>query len=130
MMELLPEQLSAGLPAIGSSPELPLEDTTVHIRYFDSSTSWRWYVLEYDGEDTFFGLLISNQLVTAGQFTLTELRSIRTESGDPAIRRDLEFSIRSVRDLVESEPTVIELLETPSPMDAPISPLIQIDESE
>lgn len=129
-MELLPKQLASNLPVIGSSPDIPLEDTTVHIRYFDSSTSWRWYVLEFDGKDTFFGLLVSNYLVTAGQFTLTELQSIRNEDGDPSIRRDLEFSLRSVRDLVATEPEVLQLLETPGPMDITASSLVQIEGSE
>ncbi|HLV00073.1 MAG TPA: hypothetical protein VKZ59_02325 [Acidobacteriota bacterium] len=129
-MELLPKQLASNLPAIGSSLGIPLEDTIVHIRYFDSSTSWRWYVLEFDGKDTFFGLLISDHLVTAGQFTLTELQSIRNEDGHLSIRRDLEFSFRSVRDLVASEPEVVQLLKAPGPTDEAASSLVQIEESD
>lgn len=126
-MELLPGKLASKLPAIGSSPDVPLDETPVHIRFFDRSSNWRWYVLEYDGQDTFFGLLITNYLVTAGQFTLTELQSIAGEAGEPSIQRDREFSVQSVRQLAETEPRVIELLETPGPMDSQTSTLVQID---
>ncbi len=51
---------------------------------------WTWYVLEFDGEDTFFGL-VDGLEVELGYFSLSELESLRGLLGEPAVERDLYF---------------------------------------
>lgn len=112
-MSLLPDELKADLPGIGSNPETPLRETLVHIRFYDSSNRWNWYVLEYDGEVTFFGLVVSAAAVVAGRFTLTELENLNLDDGpskEQSIKRDIEFLPKTVGELAETEPGVKEIL--------------------
>lgn len=117
-MELLPQELREHIPDVGSDPETPLAETMVYVRLFDPSSSWRWYVLEFDGQDTVFGLVVTDHLATAGQFTLTELRAIQhhdKQLGEVRILRDESFQPLAVRDLCRREPVLQELLEEPAP---------------
>ena len=113
-MELLTDELKGCLPAIGSDPDTPMAKTRVHLRYFDPSSSWEWYVLEYDGDQTFFGLALTNHLAVAGQFTLEELQSITGPGGD-GVSRDPAFESVTVEELAESRPVLHELLAEPAP---------------
>ena len=118
-MKLLPEELKADLPGIGSNPEVSLRETRVHIKFHDPSNRWKWYVLEYDGEDTFFGLVVSAAAAVAGQFTLTELEHLSPTGGQSDgryIRRDLNFLPTTVGELMETEPGIGEILPEQHPL--------------
>ena len=47
-------------------------------------------MLEFDGSDTFFGL-VSGFEVELGYFSLSELQSVRGAFGEPVVERDLHF---------------------------------------
>ena len=64
-------------------------DPTVHARFFTPWTEWTWYVIEFDGEDLFFGLVDGFE-AELGYFSLSELESVRGPGG-LTIERDLHF---------------------------------------
>lgn len=55
-MELLTESLRKSLPPLYASESI--SDPVVVCKFFLPGTGWSWYVIEFDGEDTFFGFVI------------------------------------------------------------------------
>jgi len=86
--DLLPLEVRARLPKLYSTESDP--DPTVQVKYFLPGTNWTWYGIEFDGEDTFFGLVVG-QDVELGYFSLSELREIRSPFGGLPVERDLYF---------------------------------------
>lgn len=80
------EQDSKGLHAIA------------YIKFFTPDSNWSWYVTEFDGVDTFFGLVdgLDKEL---GYFSLSELESIRGPLG-LKIERDLYFKLTKIGELM------------------------------
>jgi len=110
---LLNEELKAELPGMGSSSETPLAESLVQLKFHDSANRWKWYVIEFDGEATFFGLVANPVAVVAGQFTLTELESLSFDGeklADESIKRDLSFQPMTVGELAKIEPGIKEYL--------------------
>jgi hypothetical protein len=109
-----------------------MKDTMVYARYVDLSGNLRWYAIEFDGEDTFFGLVVSRFAAVAGQFTLTELRSIAGEKGagqEGSVELDEKFVACTVGELADSELTIEEILATPSPREMNlVSGLVDLEE--
>lgn len=115
---LLPDSLRSQLPVMGSDPDTPLQDTVVHARLSDPAIGWDWYLLEFDGDQTFFGLVVNRVSAVAGQFTLKELEGIGGSESDPAgssIALDEAFHPCTVGELAASVPQVMEVLEAESP---------------
>ena len=59
------------------------------VKFFTPWTNWTWYPIEFDGEDTFFGL-VDGLEVELGYFSLSELESLRGPGG-LKVERDLYF---------------------------------------
>ena len=77
--------------------------------FFDPTSSWRWYVLEFDGQETFFGLILTSRHAVAGNFTLNELESLscpHPEKGEMRIERDRSFQAMTLRQLMLLEPNL------------------------
>ena len=55
------------------------------VKFFTPDSSWTRYATEFDGEDTFFGLVIGFE-VELGYFTLSELREMSEALGFPVER--------------------------------------------
>jgi|SRR5690606_28367520 len=89
---LLPPNLRATLPPLYSTEDVA--DPVVHAKFFSPTSGWTWYVTEFDGEDTFFGL-VEGWDVELGYFSLSELESVRGAGGLP-IERDLHFKPQSL----------------------------------
>lgn len=87
-MKLLTKTIEKKIPAIGKQDGLD-DEAIVHVKFFDPCGSWTWYVLEYDGEDTFFGLIDGHE-PEYGYFSKIELESIRRPFG-LKIERDLSW---------------------------------------
>ena len=64
----------------------------VHVKFFTPWSNWTWYCTEFDGEDTFFGLVIGHD-TELGYFSLSELESARGPWG-LKVERDLHFTPR------------------------------------
>jgi hypothetical protein len=95
-MEILDAESRAVLPELYSNESLGLE-AIAPVKFFTPDGSWTWYPTEYDGKDTFFGL-VSGFEVELGYFSLTELESVRGQLG-LSVERDLYFTPTTLREL-------------------------------
>ena len=95
-MILLPEDIKKELPALYANEELGL-DALARVKFFTPDSNWTWYASEFDGEDTFFGLVIGF-MAEFGYFTLSELEEARGPLGLP-IERDEHFEPKPLREL-------------------------------
>lgn len=93
-MILLPEDIKKELPALCANEELGLDAIAV-VKFFTPDSSWTWYASEFDGKDTFFGLVIGFE-TELGYFSLSELSGVRGPLGLP-IERDLYFKPKTLR---------------------------------
>jgi Protein of unknown function (DUF2958) len=96
-MNLLTDEMRQQLPPLYSTEQTP--DPTAWVKFFTPDASWTWYATEFDGEDTFFGL-VQGQNEELGYFSLSELQSLQGPFG-LGIERDLSF-----------EPTPLSALRT------------------
>ena len=86
------------LPALYSGEELGLLALAL-VKFFTPDSNWTWYASEFDGEDTFFGL-VDGLETELGYFSLSELQSIKGPLG-LLIERDLHFEPKTLKDLME-----------------------------
>ncbi|MGD9099790.1 MAG: DUF2958 domain-containing protein [Anaerolineae bacterium] len=68
-------------------------------KWFTPDNSWSWYVTEYDGEDTAFGLVIGFE-TELGYFSVSEIKRARGPMGMP-IERDKWFRPTPIKQLAE-----------------------------
>ncbi len=84
-------------------PPLYTTEKTDHplamIRLFSPDSSWVWYILEYDGEDIAFGLVVGHE-TEMGYFSISELASVTGPLG-LRIERDVWFKPTPVTQLTE-----------------------------
>jgi len=98
-MKLLTKEILNRLPPLYSQENNP--DPIVHVKFFDPTGSWTWYVIEGSPEGNtegspdewnfiFFGLVrgFEDEL---GYFSLNELKSIKGKLG-LGIERDMHFT--------------------------------------
>lgn len=100
--KLLPKALLKQIPPLGSTAAD--SDPLVICKFFFADSSWTWYVIEFDGEDLFYGL-VDGFFAELGHFRLSELTSNRGKLGLP-IERDLYFEpqpLSEVRHLVDGK---------------------------
>jgi hypothetical protein len=95
-MELLPQGLGKKLPALYAQEKLGA-DAVAHVKYFTPDSNWTWYATEFDGEDTFFGLVDGFEK-ELGYFSLSELREARGPLGLP-VERDLYWEPKTLREI-------------------------------
>lgn len=95
-MELLPKELAQTLPKLYEQ-EKNGNEAIVYLKFFDPCSCWTWYVLEYDGVDTFFGLVRGHE-IELGYFSLKELQDCRGPLGI-GIERDLSFTPCSLKEV-------------------------------
>jgi hypothetical protein len=95
---LLPPDIRSQLPDLYSGKEHSLESEAL-VKFFTPDSNWSWFASEFDGEDTFFGL-VSGFEVELGYFSLSELQSVKGPLGLP-IERDLYFKPQALKGLKE-----------------------------
>ena len=86
--QLLPPEVLAKLPSLGETDGWP--ELTAEVKFFYPDFGWTWYGIEFDGQDTFFGL-VDGDVKELGYFSLAELEETRGKFGC-AIERDLYFN--------------------------------------
>jgi len=59
---------------------------TAYVKFFSPYSNWTWYATEFDGEDTFFGL-VKGLETELGYFSLSELENAN-RNGLPLVERD------------------------------------------
>jgi len=87
-MQLLPKELREKIPALYATEHQ--QDPTVWVKFFTPWTNWTWYVTEFDGTDTCFGL-VNGHDTELGYFSLSELERITGPAG-LTIERDVYFT--------------------------------------
>lgn len=102
-MELLTTEIRTSLPPLYSQ-ERKGADATVHVKFFGSGRG-TWYATEFDGEDLFFGYVVSPlgpECDEWGYFSLSELAELRFPPFGLPIERDLYFTPQTVRELLNT----------------------------
>ena len=67
------------------------KNATCTAKFFICVGAWTWYVLEYDGKDTCFGIVVNGYGdCEYGYFSMKELSSVRTKLG-LGVERDTAF---------------------------------------
>lgn len=86
-MKLLTKEILSKLPKLYACEEQA--DPMIWCKFFTPDSNWTWYAIEFDGTDTFYGLVDGSEK-ELGYFSLKELESVRGALGLP-IERDLYF---------------------------------------
>lgn len=94
--QLLTKELRAKLPPLYANEELGMKALAL-VKFFTPDSGWTWYASEFDGENTFFGLVIGHE-IELGYFSLSELEEARGPLGLP-IERDFYFKPTSLAKL-------------------------------
>jgi len=97
-MKLLTKEILTKFPKLGDTSEQEPEDVKIIAKFFDPTGSWTWYATEFDGEDTFFGL-VDGMCKELGYFSLSELRSVKGALG-LGIERDMWYSDKTLADVM------------------------------
>ena len=105
-MKLLTQELRRKLPPLYSQDGKG-GDAVAYVKCFTPSSSWTWWATEFDGKDTFFGLVEGHEK-ELGYFSLSELQSVRGPMGLP-IERDKFFRPRKLKEIAP------ELFTSPQP---------------
>jgi hypothetical protein len=86
--KLVTEEIRKALPALYSQDGKG-DQAVAYVKFFSPYTNWTWYGTEFDGDDTFFGLVIGFE-TELGYFSLSELEGVE-RAGLPLVERDLDF---------------------------------------
>lgn len=89
----------AKLPRFYETEPLPVLDKTVHMHFFLGGSDW--YVVEFDGDDLFFGyVILNNDKVNAewGYFSFRELKKTLVK-GWIQVDRDLNWEPKKAYDV-------------------------------
>ena len=81
-----------------------VDDPIVVAKWFSPYSNWRWFAIEFDGEDIFFGLVQGFE-TELGNFSKSELENLTFGSGRfevPAIERDLSWQPKKLSEVRES----------------------------
>jgi hypothetical protein len=93
--KLLTAELRKQLPALYSQEDKGL-DAKVIVKFFSPYSNWTWYATEFDGEDTFFGLVQGFE-EELGYFSLSELEAVEWQKV-PAVERDCHWTQRTLKE--------------------------------
>lgn len=73
------------------------DNAIAYVKFFSPISDWTWYATEFDGEDTFFGLVVGH-FPELGYFSLGELESLEV-NGMPAVERDMYWSPMTIGEI-------------------------------
>jgi hypothetical protein len=86
------------IPKLYETENIALEDKKVIVRLFHPASNWTWYVIEYDGDDTCWGLVEGHE-TEYGYFSLKELAQVKGPFG-LGVERDRWFTPTRVGDIL------------------------------
>ena len=95
-MRLMTKGLRKKLPPLHSQ-EAKGGKAVAYAKWFTPSAGLTWWATEFDGEDTFFGLVdgLEKEL---GYFSLCELQAVRGPMGLP-VERDLYWTPKTLEEI-------------------------------
>jgi hypothetical protein len=97
-MKLLTKAIADKIPKLYETENVPMPEKVAYAKLFDPGSTWVWYVMEYDGIDTCFGLVVGHE-TEFGYFSLNELSRLRFRE-IPVIERDMHFRPTQAQDLL------------------------------
>ena len=92
-MQLLTKEILDRFKKIGSQENS--DDPEIIVKFFDPTSSWKWYATEYDPKNKIFFGLVDGHEKEWGSFSLEELESVKGLFG-LGIERDLHFGYQKV----------------------------------
>tara|TARA_Y100000593_G_scaffold81905_1_gene153485 strand:- start:160 stop:468 length:309 start_codon:yes stop_codon:yes gene_type:complete len=95
-MKLMTKAIEKKLPRLYSTENET--DPIVVVKYFSLFSEWTWYGIEFDGKDTFYGLVMGWEK-ELGYFSLSELESINGPAGIKMVERDLYFKPKRLSEI-------------------------------
>lgn len=95
---LLTQEIRDTLPPLYNSENNPAGTAMAVVKFFSPYSQWTWYAVEFDGEDTFFGLVDGFEM-EYGYFSYSELEAVTVFGGVPAVERDCHWSPRPVKEI-------------------------------
>jgi len=95
-MKLLTREIRRKLPPLYAQDDKGGK-AVVHVKFFTPSSNWTFYATEFNGKDTFFGLVDGFEK-ELGYFSLSELESVRGPMG-LAIERDLYWKPKTLEEI-------------------------------
>lgn len=95
-MRLLNGKLRKFLPRLYGQEERG-DETIAYVKLFTPDANWSWYVAEFDGEDTCYGL-VDGLEKEIGYFSISEIEKVRGRLGLP-VERDLFFHPTPLKEL-------------------------------
>ena len=95
---LLTQEIKGTLPPLYNSEKHPEKEAIAVVKFFSPYSQWTWYAVEFDGEDTFFGIVDGFEM-EYGYFSYSELEAVTVFGGVPAVERDCHWSPRPVKEI-------------------------------
>jgi hypothetical protein len=126
---LFPKQKWNELPSPDPDSQTSILNAVALVRFYDQSSDWQWYGIEFDQADVFWGIVTNGKLALAGNFSLSELEGIESEeTRRKTVRIDEDFKPLKVSELAQSDPAVMELMrDLESRMRSIPSDLVELD---
>ena len=87
--QLMPKGVARKIPKLYATDGIPAEEKKVYVKFFSNASRHRWYIVEFDGNDTMFGYTEVGGSGEWGYVSLKELYGVRNQFGMPAIERDI-----------------------------------------
>ena len=100
-MKLVTEEIKRVLPKLYEQDGKGL-NAIAFVKFFTPDSNWTWYITEFDGKDTFFGLVDGFEK-ELGYFSLSELQNVTGPLG-LKIERDLYFKPITLKRLMNGDP--------------------------
>ncbi len=95
-MQLMTEEVRKQIPPLDSQDGLGGK-AIAYVKYFTPDAGWTFYATEFDGRDTFFGL-VDGTYNELGYFSLSERKSVRGPMNLP-IERDLYWQPKKLEEI-------------------------------
>jgi len=95
-MKLLTQEIRKVIPKLYAQDGKG-DRAIAYVKFFTPWSNWTWYATEFDGEDTFFGLVVGFE-TELGYFSLKELSEVAGPCG-MKVERDLYFTPKSLSEL-------------------------------
>jgi hypothetical protein len=95
---LVTQEIRDTLPPLYNSEKHPEKEAIAMVKFFSPYSQWTWYAIEFDGVDTFWGLVDGFEM-EYGYFSYSELEAVSVFGGVPAVERDCHWSPRPVKEI-------------------------------
>ena len=95
-MQLLTKVIRKKLPKLGAQDGLGGK-AIAHVKFFTPDSSWTWYITEFDGKDTFFGMVYGLEW-EFGYVSLAELEAVTGAVG-LHVERDLHWTPKTLAEI-------------------------------